>query len=79
MVIVEFPGNRVAGRLERVALRGGTAVSRAVPEARVVPQDGAGAQLYCSACAGPIEFGSVIRARQQYCSIECSLGGDRPA
>ena len=37
------------------------------------------AAAYCAACAAPIDFGAVWRGDEAYCSVECSLGGDRPA
>ena len=45
----------------------------------VLPRRAADTRAYCCGCAGPIEFGAVVRAAEAYCSIECSLGGDHPA
>jgi hypothetical protein len=63
---------------ERAALRGGLAGGLGRP-LKVLPKTSAGAYSYCAGCAGPIEFGPVIRGSESYCSVECSLGGDRPA
>jgi hypothetical protein len=41
-------------------------ISRATP---------AGSAAFCSGCAGPIEFGAVVKGGKPFCSIECSLGG----
>jgi hypothetical protein len=38
-----------------------------------------GGLAYCAACAAPIDFGAVWRGEEAYCSVECSLGGGRPA
>ncbi|HEV2139759.1 MAG TPA: hypothetical protein VGT01_01100 [Candidatus Dormibacteraeota bacterium] len=37
------------------------------------------AAAYCAACAAPIDSGAVWRGEEAYCSVECSLGGGRPA
>ena len=63
---------------ERAALRDGLAVGLGRP-LKVLPKRSADAYSYCAGCAGPIEFGPVIRGSESYCSVECSLGGDRPA
>lgn len=34
---------------------------------------------YCAGCASPIDMGAVWRQEQAFCSVECSLGGGRPA
>lgn len=44
----------------------------------LVPTQVAQEAAYCAGCAGPIEFGPVLRFSQAFCSVECSLGG-RPA
>ena len=84
MGIVQLPtarDNRGRGRgdLERPALRHGLANVSLVRMLLVLDHDGADAAAYCAGCAGPIEFGPVVRGAEKYCSIECSLGGDRPA
>jgi hypothetical protein len=33
---------------------------------------------FCATCAGPVEYGAVLRGDMVFCSVECSLGG-RPA
>lgn len=67
------------GGSERAALRLGAAVG-AGPRARLrVLGTGGPAPAWCACCADPIEFGWVIRGGQSFCSIECSLGGGRPA
>ena len=63
---------------ERAALRGGLAVGLGRP-LTVLSKRSAHSAGYCAGCAGPIEFGPVIRGSESYCSVECSLGGDRPA
>jgi hypothetical protein len=78
MGIVQLPLGRQRPDKERVALR-----SRVVPvrPLHVVPANGSAESAYCAGCAGPIEFGAVVRGLEAYCSVECSLGpgGDRPA
>jgi hypothetical protein len=79
MGIVQLPVWRVAGSAERIAFRSGLArqgVER--PSLRLV-RAGAPVAAYCSACAAPINFGAVWRGDEAYCSVECSLGGNRPA
>jgi hypothetical protein len=78
MSIVPLPASRLRGGKERSALRRGIAMVPVRP-LRVLPGAAAGAAAYCASCARPIEFGAVIRDLEAYCSVECSLGGDRPA
>ena len=82
MGIVQFPVGRLRPDNERVALRSGVAVKVvAVRPLHVVSTDGGAGSAYCAGCAGPIEFGAVVRGLEAYCSVECSLGpgGDQPA
>ena len=75
MSVIQLPFGRFGGD-ERSALRAGLAGPRV---ARVGLKVVDGRVPFCAACAAPIEFGAVTRAGETYCSIECSLGGDRPA
>jgi len=76
MGIVQFPLDRLGG-VERMALRQGKARGGvAVPSLRVL---GVARQLFCSACAAPVDYGAVWRGEEAFCSVECSLGGGRPA
>ena len=81
MGIVQLPAPGVRGRgNERSALRDGVAVVIPVRSLRVLPKEVGAVAAYCSSCAGPIDFGAVVRGPHAYCSVECSLGGgDRPA
>ena len=78
MGIVQFPVGRLAGHAERLAFRQGLArLQGGRPVLRVlmtgpVPR-------FCASCATPLESGVVWRGEEVYCSVECSLGGDRPA
>jgi hypothetical protein len=79
MAIVQLPVGRLASNAERIAFRQGLAgpgrvrpLLRLIREEELVPR-------YCAACAAPIEFGAVWRGEEAYCSVECSLGGNRPA
>ena len=77
MAIVQFPVERL-GPDERIALRRGLAKpSRMGPSLRMISRQSAPA--YCAACAAPIDFGAVWRGEESFCSVECSLGGNRPA
>jgi hypothetical protein len=77
MGVVQLPVGRLGRNMpERGALRNGVAASRITLPLRLVHTD---PQAYCAGCAAPIEFGAVMRGALVYCSIECSLGGDRPA
>ena len=76
--IVQFPMERL-GDVERAALRRGLGMPRrARPSLRLIEM-GRVALSYCAACAAPIEFGAVWRGEEAFCSVECSLGGNRPA
>jgi hypothetical protein len=79
MGIVQLPGVRGRGDGERAALRRGLATAAHQGLVQVVPEQFSVARAFCAGCAGPIEFGAVARGARLYCSIECSLGGDRPA
>ena len=79
MGIIQLPRVGVRGDVERAALRRGLAAGLPVRLAPVPPNGSAVGPGYCAGCAGPIEFGAVVRAAHAYCSIECSLGGDHPA
>ena len=79
MGIVQLPVGRLSGSPERVALSRGLArPSGSRSSLRVLAPSGV-SPAYCAACAGPIAFGAVWRGEQVYCSVECSLGGNRPA
>ena len=72
MEIIELPAWRLSGDVpDRAALRAGLAAS--LPVVHVV-KDGQSAG-YCDRCAGPVEFGAVMRGGGTYCSVECSLEG----
>jgi hypothetical protein len=78
MGIVQLPLGRLAAQRERIVFRQGLAgLDNGRPVLRVIG-DGLGAR-FCAACAAPTDFGVVWRAGQAFCSVECSLGGDRPA
>ncbi len=79
MGIVQFPAGRLAGQAERLAFRQGLArgTSGARPPLRLIAaRPGV---MYCAGCAASIDFGAVWRGEEVYCSVECSLGGNRPA
>jgi hypothetical protein len=78
MAIVQFPVGRL-GNPDRVALRQGLAwPGPRVPSLRLL-QKGQAAPAHCAACAAPIDCGAVWRGDEAFCSVECSLGCDRPA
>jgi hypothetical protein len=78
MGIVQFPVGRLAGRAERMAFRQGVArLKPGRPSLRVVATGPAVG--FCAACASPIDYGAVWRGEEAFCSVECSLGGNRPA
>lgn len=78
MAIVQVPLERL-GAAERVALRQGLASAEGIkPSLRLIEQ-GRVAPAYCAACAAAIDFGAVWRGEEVFCSVECSLGGGRPA
>jgi len=69
---------RGGGGPERAALRLG--IAGAAPRAAFhLISTGQPRVAFCAGCPAPIEFGQRIRAGQSFCSIECSLRGDRPA
>lgn len=77
MSIVQFPVGRVSG--QRAAFRRGTPLSTRFGAALQLVQRQTAAAAYCAACAAPIDSGAVWRGEEAYCSVECSLGGGRPA
>jgi len=79
MDIVQLPVERLGERAERIALRHGLAASSRFGAALQLMQRQTAARAYCAACAAPIDFGAVWRGNEAYCSVECSVGGDRPA
>jgi hypothetical protein len=78
MSIVQLPAGRFGGSPERAALRGGLARSGPRPWLRLISTGGA-SPAFCSGCAAPIDYGAVWRGEEAFCSVECSLGGNRPA
>ncbi len=79
MSIVQLPVGRLTGSAERLALRRGlTRLSGSRTSLRVL-SDKPVIPAYCAACAAPIDFGAVLRGDEAFCSVECSLGGNRPA
>lgn len=77
MSIVQFP--EVRATPERVALRRGASLTSRFGAALQLAQRQTAALAYCAACSAPIDFGAVWRGDEAYCSVECSLGGHRPA
>jgi hypothetical protein len=77
MSIVQFPVARLAAG--RGAFRGGMPLSTRFGAALQLVQRQTPARAYCAACAAPIDFGAVWRGEEAYCSVDCSLGGGRPA
>ena len=77
MSIVRFPEVRAAP--ERIALRRGLPTTSRFGAALQLAQRQTAALAYCATCAAPIDFGAVRRGEEAYCSVECSLGGHRPA
>ena len=81
MSIVPFPVGSFDA--ERMALRrgfsNGVPITSKFAAALQLVQRQTAAAAYCAACAAPIDFGAVWRGDEAYCSVECSLGGDRPA
>lgn len=78
MSIVQFPVGRL-DTAERAAFRRGLPATSRFGAALQLIQRQAPARAYCAACAAPIDYGAVWRGEEAYCSVECSLGGDRPA
>jgi hypothetical protein len=79
MSVVQFPVGRFPGDVERIALREGLARPGRLGAALQLVQRQWPAAAYCATCAAPIDFGAVRRGDEAYCSVECSLGGNRPA
>jgi hypothetical protein len=79
MSILQLPLGSIRSYSERSALRQGLASSSRFSAALQLMQRQHAASLYCAACAAPIDFGAVWRGEEAYCSVECSLGGKRPA
>ena len=79
MEVVQFPVRRLAGQAERLAFRQMRTnwMNTARPPLRLVPTGSTA--LFCAACAAPVDFGAVRRGEEVYCSVACSLGGNRPA
>jgi len=77
MEVIPLPRTRM---VERTALKQSLVVvshPAGPPRLAIMPESSP--EAYCARCAGVIEFGAVIRGRDAYCSVECSLEGDRPA
>jgi hypothetical protein len=79
MGIVQLPAGWERGDGERSALERGLAKVLPVRSLRVLPMQEVDQRGYCAGCARPIEFGAVVRGDEVFCSIDCSLGGGRPA
>jgi len=79
MSVVQLPFGRLPDRTERTALRQGLARPDRLGAALQLVQRQSPAAAYCATCAAPIDFAAVWRGNEAYCSVECSLGGDRPA
>jgi len=79
MSVVQLPLGRLPGGAERIALREGRARPDRFGAALQLVQRQSPAAAYCATCAAPIDFAAVWRGAEAYCSVECSLGGDRPA
>ena len=79
MSIVQLPAGRLCGTGERIAFRRGLPTSSRLGAALQLVQRQTPAAAYCAACAAPIDFGAVWRGQEAFCSVECSLGGNRPA
>jgi hypothetical protein len=79
MSILQLPLGSIRGHTERAALRHRLASSSRFSAALQLMQRQTPASMYCAACAAPIDFGAVWRGEEAYCSVECSLGGKRPA
>src|SRR5256712_10598352 len=79
MGIVQLPAGRLSGSAERMALSRGLARPTGSRSSLKVLSVGAVTPAFCATCAAPIDFGAVWRGEEGFCSVECSLGGDRPA
>lgn len=77
MRIVDFPVRQATP--ERQALRRAVPMSSRFAAALQLVQRQAPATAYCAACAAPIDSGAVWLEDEAYCSVECSLGGNRLA
>ena len=78
MNMIRFPVGRVDAA-ERAALRRSVPTISRFGAALQLVQRQSPAMAYCAACAAPIDYGAVWRGKEAYCSVDCSLGGDRPA
>ena len=79
MGIVQLPAGRLSGSAERMALSRGLARPTGSRSLLKVLSAGAVTPAFCATCAAPIDFGAVWRGEEVFCSVECSLGGNRPA
>ena len=79
MGIVQLPSWRLAGNAERIAFREGLSLAGKGQPLLKVLSSSAPAPGFCASCAAPVEFGVVWRGGEAFCSVECSLGGGRPA
>ena len=79
MSVVQFPVETFPDDAERIALGRGLAGPGRLRAALQLVQRQTPAPAYCATCAAPIDFGAVRRGAEAYCSVECSLGGNRPA
>ena len=79
MSTVELRASRNYSAAERAALRRGLTTMSRFGAALQLVQRQTPAHTYCAACAAPIDFGAVWRAGEAFCSVDCSLGGHRPA
>ena len=78
MEIVRLPFGLDPQAAERAAIRRGLASASAKPFLWLIDTDPASGR-FCAGCAAPIDSGIVWRQQEAYCSVECSLGGNRPA
>jgi hypothetical protein len=79
VAIVQLPVGRLRANAERIAFREGLAGPGDVRPMLKLIRGEELAPRYCAACAAPIDFGAVWRGDEVYCSVACSLGGNRPA
>lgn len=77
MEIVNLPSRWHSENTARQAARSG--LYRPASQAPLTLVSSRRHPAYCASCAAHIEFGTVWRGEQAFCSVECSLGGDRPA
>lgn len=78
MDIVQLPFGRDPEMAERIAIRRGLVPVAPKLLLRLMDSE-LTAGRFCATCAAPIESGVVWRREDAYCSVECSLGGNRPA